>query len=262
LPKVKSIDGTEIYYEVMGEGDIALVLIGGLGATIGRITWRYQLELSEEYKLILIDIAGHGNSGKDREKYTMELYGQDVKAVIEELDLKEVILVGWSLGGAVILEAATLISERILGLIPVDSLFPNSLYTELNEEAIEGAIKPFEEDFVAAFTNLLNNHISDKFDPKDVEMLHSLAPTLDKRSMNSAFRQLMKWNMHNTLPKVKKPIKSIIAGRTIEVFSKEEYEKYFQAVYTEGLGHLLAYEDPIVFNEVFRGVIKEFEVNK
>lgn len=105
---------------------------------------------------------------------------------------------------------------------------------------------------------MLNNYISDKFDPKEVEFLHSLTPDLDERSMISAFKELMIWNMHNILPKIKKPIKSIIAGRTAEYYPKEDYEKYFQAVYLDGLGHLSAYEDPVAFNKVFREVIKEF----
>lgn len=142
MPEVKSIDGVGIFYEEIGEGDITLVLIGGLGAPTGRVCWKHQLELAEEYKLILIDIAGHGRSDKNREKYTMELYGQDVKAVIEKLDLENIIIVGWSLGGAVILEAEVLLSGRILGLIPIDSLFPNSLYTEVADEAAEMVIKP------------------------------------------------------------------------------------------------------------------------
>ena len=165
---------------------------------------------------------------------------------------------GWSLGGAVILETEVLISDRILGLIPVDSLVPNSTYTGIDEESIEKAMKPLEENFVATLTNLFNSYITDKIDPKDAESLRSAVPNLDERSMISTMRELAKWDMHKTLPKVKKPIKSIIAGHTIKHFSKEEYEKYFQVVYLEGLGHLLPIEDPVTFNEAFRKVIKEF----
>lgn len=75
--------------------------------------------------------------------------------------------------------------------------------------------------------------------------------------MVSAFTEVMKWNMHDTLPKVKKPIKSIVAGRTTKYFPKEEYEKYFDAVYLEGLGHLLVWENPMTFNKALVETINE-----
>ena len=77
----------------------------------------------------------------------------------------------------------------------------------------------------------------------------SLTPKLDERSMISALAEFSRWNMHDILSKIKKPIKSIIAGRTIEHYSKEEYEKNFDAVYLDGLGHLLVWEDPMTFNK-------------
>lgn len=259
MPEISSIDGVKIFYEVIGTGDVSLVLIGGWGASTGRECWKYQLPLASNYRIVLIDLVGHGKSGINREKYTMELFGHDIKAVIEELDLKEIILIGWSMGGSVILETELLISDRIIGLIPVDSLFPTlgSLYTKMEEETIPIVIKPFEENFSEAFTNLLNSFITDKIDPKDIETLQTGSKLLDKRSMLSAFRELLKWNVHEILPKVGKPLKSIIAGKTIENYSREEYDRFFDTIYLENLGHLMPYEDPTRFNLVLEERIKD-----
>lgn len=262
MATITSIDGIEIFYDVIGEGDISLVFIGGLGARTGRKCWRFQLSLADEYKLVLIDLGGHGKSGKNRERYTMELYGQDIKAVIEKLDLDKVILIGWSLGGATILEAELLLSERVIGLIPVESLFPNSLYTKQDEEVVESVLKPYKEDFVKAYDNLIDSFISEKFDPKDVEDLHSNTPNLDERSMISALAELARWDMYDVLSEIKSPIKSIIAGRSMEHYSKEEFEKNFDVVYIEGLGHLLVFEDPGTFNNVLLEVINELKANE
>jgi len=258
LPILKSLDSVKIFYEVIGEGDISLVLIGGLGAPTGRVCWRNQLKYAVKYKLVLIDLAGHGRSGKNREKYTMELYGQDIKTVVESLDLDKIIILGWSLGGAAVLESELLLSDRIIGIIPIDSLFPNSMYTKMDEETIKGVIRPYEDDFVKAYDELIDSFISDKFDSKEIEFLHSQTPKLDARSMISALAELARWNMFDILPKVKSPIKSIIAERTIQYYPKEEYEKYFDAVYVKGVGHLLSWEDPEAFNEVLSQLIEEF----
>lgn len=259
MPKVSSIDSVEIFYEVIGEGDISLIFIGGWGAPTGRECWKYQLSLAEKYKIVLVDLAGHGQSGKNRETYTMKLFGHDINSVVEELDLSNIILIGWSMGGPVILEAACMFEDRVLGLIPVDSLFPTigSSYTKREEETILLTLKPFEDNFTETYTNLFTSFLSDKFDPEDVAYFNSIVQTLDKRSMISAFRELLIWNVHDILHKIKKPIKSILAGRTMEHFSKEEYEKYINSIVLEGLGHIMHYEDPETFNTALEETMRE-----
>ena len=50
-----------------------------------------------------------------------QAFGEDVAAVIRKLDLRRVILVGHSMGGPAILEAAALVPDRVIGLVPVDT---------------------------------------------------------------------------------------------------------------------------------------------
>jgi pimeloyl-ACP methyl ester carboxylesterase len=59
----------------------------------------------------------------------MTSFGEDVRAVIEALDLGEVVLVGHSMGGAVVLEAAQQLAGRILGILGVDTLVYDSTYS-------------------------------------------------------------------------------------------------------------------------------------
>ncbi|MFW9915132.1 MAG: alpha/beta fold hydrolase [Candidatus Thorarchaeota archaeon] len=263
MPYISSSDGTQIFYEVLGEGDIVLVFVGGLGAPTGTMNWEYQLSFSSKYKLVLIDLAGHGKSQTTRENYTMPLYGQDVKAVVEHLDLTNVILIGPSLGGAVILEAERLIPERTLGLIPVDSLFPissfpNSLFERLDDEQIREILKLYEEDFVAAFTALFESMLSDKWTPEAIKLFGDSIPQLDERSMISSLIEACKWDFLEVLPEIKKPIKPIVAGRTLpEKTMREEYNRIFDAVYLEGIGHIMNLEDPEAFNTILQSRIKE-----
>ena len=138
-------------------------------------------------------------------------------------------------------------------------MFPNqkSNYTGLDEETIQKRLKPYKDDFVGSFTNLLYSFISDKFDPEDVKEWGEYAKTLDKRSMVSALRELMLWNVHDILPRIKNPIKSILSSRSMEHFSKEEYGKFIDFVILEDTGHLLAIEDPKQFNSILEQTIKE-----
>ena len=116
---VPSADGVPIAYEVHGQGEPALVLVHGWSCDRGY--WKEQIEyLSPQYRLVLVDLAGHGESGMGRKDYTMSAFGADVAAVVDSLGLKNVVLVGHSMGGDVIVEAAKKLPGRVVGLVWVD----------------------------------------------------------------------------------------------------------------------------------------------
>ena len=72
------------------------------------------------YTVVRLDLAGHGTSGRDRPQWTMSAFGQDVVAVVEQLRLAQVVLIGHSMGGAVIVEAARRLPTAVIGLVGVD----------------------------------------------------------------------------------------------------------------------------------------------
>ena len=256
---VSSIDDVEIYYEVLGEGDISLVFIGGWAAPTAKKVWKHQLSFSSKYKLVLLDLAGHGKSGKNRETYTMELFAQDVRSVVENLDLSNIILIGHSMGGPVILETEKLISERTIGLIAIDSLFLNfgDSYIGKENHIIKEIVKPLEEDFTATVTAIFKSFLSDKFDPQDVEEIERTPLSLDRRSMISAFVELQRWDLHKVLPQITKPLRCIIAGKSLSKEYRADYDRIFDAAYLEDIGHLLFIEDPTRFNGLLDDRITE-----
>ncbi|MBL1213746.1 MAG: alpha/beta hydrolase [Ignavibacteriae bacterium] len=138
-----SKDSTLISYEVFGSGEQTLVFIHGWSCDSRY--WRNQIDaFSGKYEIILIDLAGHGHSGISRDNYTMKAFGEDVKAVIDSTKSQNVILVGHSMGGGVIAEAA-LITENVIGLIGVDTY--NNIEYPLTEENLDKMIAPLKNDF-------------------------------------------------------------------------------------------------------------------
>ena len=94
---VLSSDNVPIYYEVQGDGEPALVFIHGW--CCDRSYWREQMgEFAQQYKVVTVDLAGHGESGLDRKAWTMSAFGEDVVAVVESLGLDKVVLIGHSMG--------------------------------------------------------------------------------------------------------------------------------------------------------------------
>jgi pimeloyl-ACP methyl ester carboxylesterase len=113
-------DDAVINYEISGSGDTTLLFVHGSYMNQGY--WKEQVEyFSPDYKVITLDLPGHGKSGKDRQHWSVEGFADDVVEVIKELDLKNVILIGHSLGADINLLAATSYPAPIMGFIGIDN---------------------------------------------------------------------------------------------------------------------------------------------
>jgi pimeloyl-ACP methyl ester carboxylesterase len=89
------------------------------GAGGSRLNWRSQLEcLTDQFRIIAVDLPGHGMSEGEAE-VTIRAYAHYVQALMESLDLKNVILGGHSMGGAISLEIALDNPARLAGLLLV-----------------------------------------------------------------------------------------------------------------------------------------------
>ena len=95
-------EGVHLYYESHGEGD-PLVFIHAWSLST-RVWWNQVDALCDEYRVITVDLRGHGNSSKAWDGHTVAQYGRDIRHFIMRLHLKNVVLIGWSIGCAVIQE--------------------------------------------------------------------------------------------------------------------------------------------------------------
>jgi 3-oxoadipate enol-lactonase len=92
-------NGCQLHYEDYGQG-APLVLVHGLGSSTQ--DWEYQIpELANHYRVIALDVRGHGRSDKPHERYQISDFASDVIALIEHLELPQVHLVGISMGGMI-----------------------------------------------------------------------------------------------------------------------------------------------------------------
>jgi pimeloyl-ACP methyl ester carboxylesterase len=126
----RSADGTMVAYESYGSGEPTLVLVHGW--TNNRTWWDPHLApLARSFRVIALDLGGFGDSGKDRPRWTMEAMGEDVAAVVESANASNVVLVGFSMGGAAVLEAAKRLRGSVRGIVLVDIFQdPDVTYSE------------------------------------------------------------------------------------------------------------------------------------
>ena len=131
----RSADGVVVRFDVAGQGAPTIVLVHGWA--LDRHVWDGQApSLAERHRVVALDLAGHGESGGSRAAWTMAAFGEDVKAVVEAVDAGEIVLVGHSMGGPVVLEAARRMPERVKGIVLVDTLLDVEERTPAQE--IEG----------------------------------------------------------------------------------------------------------------------------
>jgi len=159
---VPSADGVPIHYRVEGKGAPALVLVHGW-AYDGSL-WDAQVEhFAKTHQVVTLDLGGHGRSGKGRKDWTMGAFGEDVVAVVRHLGLERVVLVGHSMGGPVILEAARRMPARLVGLVPVDTL--SDVESKEPPEKIEGMMATFRADFRKATDQFMRQWMFTKSSP-------------------------------------------------------------------------------------------------
>src|SRR5215510_15587527 len=118
---VNAADGVPIHYSFTGKREPALVFVHCGGCN--RNVWENQVaEFSKTNRVVTIDLPGHGESGQGRKHWSIESFADDVNTVITKLKLKRVILVGSSMGGPIALEATRRMPERVVAIVPVDTL--------------------------------------------------------------------------------------------------------------------------------------------
>jgi pimeloyl-ACP methyl ester carboxylesterase len=110
----------EINYYQQGNGDTTLLFLHGW--CIDKSYWDNQLKyFSKEYNTLAIDLSGFGKSTANRQNWTIEEYAEDINAFIDSLHLKNVVLVGHSMSGEIMIQTAMLNNPDIIGLVGVDN---------------------------------------------------------------------------------------------------------------------------------------------
>jgi pimeloyl-ACP methyl ester carboxylesterase len=113
------VNGSTLYYEDHGSGR-PLVFVHGWG-TSGRV-WDAQVaDLMTDHRVITMDWRGCGRSDRPAAGYTIAEIARDVLALIDALELEQPVLIGSSIAGAFILEAALAAPDRIGAILPVDA---------------------------------------------------------------------------------------------------------------------------------------------
>jgi pimeloyl-ACP methyl ester carboxylesterase len=253
-----SADGVTVRYEVLGDGAPALVFVHGWSCD--RTYWRGQIDhFARRHRVVTIDLGGHGESGLGRDDWTIPSFGDDVVAVLEQVTSGEVVLIGHSMGGDVIVEAALRLPDQVAGLIWVD------VYTTLGAPKTEGEVgrfvAPFHQDFVASTRALVERAFIPSSDPELVEWVAADMSAAPPDVALSALAHAVgnEPPVIAGLGQVAAPVAAINPDHRPTDF--EALERHgVRAVVMSDVGHFLMLEDPAGFNRLLDEVIAGFQV--
>ncbi len=255
--RVTSADGLPIAYDVRGSGETTLVFVHCWACD--RSIWREQLDVfAGDYRVVSLDLGGHGDSGTDRDHWTLRSLGQDVRAVADALALDRFVLVGHSLGGPVSLEAARLMPDRVSGILCVDTLHNAEL--DLPEFTANQIIEGLRADFPNAMEAMVRSAFDADADPAVVAFVSNKAIAADPDVAIALIEELLELDLRQALSAVTVPIRCInsAAGVATTVEANRKYAD-FDAVILEAGGHFQHMEDPERFNAEMRKLLDELQ---
>ena len=261
LGVVLSADDTPIAYEVHGSGEPTLILIHGWSCDARY--WREQLtHFAARHRIVTVDLAGHGHSGSGREDYTMSSFGEDVRAVADAVGGDQLILVGHSMGGLVIAEAARLLPGRVLGLIGVDSL--HDLGFPVTEEHANEMIAPLEANFPAACRLFAASMILPVTDPELAEWIQADMAAAPEGVALSAMRWYMEEWIIGAGPalfeELPLPVVAVCADMwPVDAEANRRHMQSFEAIVLEGTDHFLMLGAADEFNRALEAAIEKIE---
>ena len=257
LHMVLSQDNVHIEYHLYGHGDPAVLLVHGW-ACDGNY-WHAQIdELAARYTVVTMNLAGHGASGSNRTDWSIANYAQDVAAVAREIPNPQLVLVGHSMGAAVVLTATPLIGTRVIGIIAVEALRTVGRPPKSARD-IERRIAPFSADFVGETRRLVSESLFRKDANRALVQKVAYDMSLEPPDVGVASLQsLLAMDFSSLLPDTKVPVMAINSdlSPTDEARIRKSLPG-FQVEILAHTGHFLMMEVPQRFNPV---LLKDIDV--
>lgn len=253
----KSADGVELSFTHRGSGETALVLIHGW--MCDSTFWEAQVDVfAEEFAVVAVDLGGHGESGRDRKKWTISSLGSDVQAVVEAANLRRVILVGHSMGGPVALYAAQLMPQKVIGVVGVDTLADAEF--RWDPDRVGQIVERYREDFVGTCGVFVKMMFTDQSEQNLVESVTARMCDAPPEIAIALFEDTSSYDMKAQFEAVHVPVRCINAdGFPTQVESNRKYSDDYDAIIMKEAGHFLMMERPAEFNQHLQTVLDELK---
>jgi pimeloyl-ACP methyl ester carboxylesterase len=253
----RAVDGVPIAYEARGQGKVAVVLVHCWACD--RSFWKEQVEpLSRRFRVVSLDLGGHGASGDGRAAWTVAGLGGDVQVVVEALRLDRVVLVGHSMGGLVALDAARRMPGRVLGVVAVDAL--HDVERGMPRETADRLASLYEEDFAGTMAVMVRKMLPPGADPGVLEFVSTRAAAARPGPAVALLRDVPNLDAARWMEDARVPVRAIQSGPPLSPPTRIGVNRRhadYDASFMDGVGHYPMLERPAEFNRRLEAAVAE-----
>lgn len=237
----------KVAYTDTGKGRVIVLLHGFLGSH--EIWSEFSKKLSRRFRVIAIDLPGHGKTPSIGYYHSMELLAQSVKAVLDSIGVRRYVLAGHSMGGYAVLAFAELYPENVSGLC----LFNSTSYADTEEKKKDRGrvirlVKKEHKHYVSEVVISL-------FAPDNIPKLHDevrkvkrIAAEVSKQSIINSLEGMKERKSRDMILKFAEYPILFVVGKKDSVINYETMYpqmglcKYPSVIMVEEGGHMCFYE--------------------
>lgn len=261
MQKTTTFKKGTIAFSDTGKGRVLVLLHGFLGS---HQVWEQTItNLSKSYRVIAIDLPGHGNSDCFGYVHSMELIAKAVKAVMDNLRLKKYVIVGHSMGGYAGLAFADLFPDNLKGLC----LFHSSAYADSEDKKRDRnrSIRVVKANHHIYTTEVIKNLFASKnakYLKTEIAFAQKIASAVSKRSIIAALEGMKdRPNRDVILGMVHYPVMMVIGELDNvlpyqQLLEQSELIKNKHLLYLEHDGHMGFLESPQQTHKALRKYLR------
>jgi len=253
-----SVDDVRLYYEEDGTG-APLLFIHGLGSST--LDWFEQVDHFENaYRVLRMDLRGHGRSGKGEGPYHMAQFARDVAVLLRKLDAAPAHVVGLSMGGMVALQLAADAPRLVRSLVVTNSVADAELQTWADVWFYLSRRTAVQ----VLGMRQVGKRIADRLfvKPSQAALRRQFVERWaknDKQAYLWSIDAIMGWSVWERLPRIPAPTLLVAAEHDYTPVSEKnrivaEMPRAELAV-VENARHALPVEKPEAFNEIVEGFL-------
>ena len=247
-------------YKIEGEGR-CIVFIHGLSDNL--IYWQPLVnKLKKHCQILRYDLRGHGLSGIDEKKITMNVYEKDLLNLLDKLDLKEVNLVGFSLGGNIALDFAIKHPNRVSSITLMSTFYKCDKHLSEVFRLLKQSLKrSFIEFYDMILPMVLCPNIIDKYEEELSLMKIEASKTANTNAYIQALDVCLNFDVEDKLGCINVPT-LIFAGKYDEMISlsiqkqlHSKIEKSEMIILSNVKHNLLVGENVGKIGEILKGYV-------
>jgi len=264
-PLIRTWNGrVEISYTDNGKGDTTLFFVHGWG--INKSYFANQVAyFSKKYRVITIDRPGFGESGKNRSDWSTEAYASDIETVITKLNLKNVILIGHSMSGDIVLQAALTDTNYVVGIVGIDNFKSVGIPEDAkSKEAFKQAINNLQHNFKQVASAYFTQYLFAKSTPDSIRT--RILGDVAKNDSTIAIANMVQGNNFDEVAKLKQYHKKLYLINSdympTDTSGLAKNKIPFMLTYVNDTGHFPMVEKPQDFNLCLEKVLADIKANQ